>query len=1006
MTGALRTLSLAVAALLLSTPVRAQVYSFRSLTTGDGLPHPFVYCVTQDHFGYLWFGTFGGAARYDGDTFERWGLREGFPGDDVRAILEDGRGRIWFAMNGGVARLSRGPNGEVLRESLKVFTVREGLLAPFAHALVEDASGRIWVATRDGGLAVVGESGVEKTLRSGREIPAATVWSGLRVKNALWFGTRGDGVVRIQGERIELFGKEQGLPDLHVFDLALGPDGAVTVATSGGVARLGASGRFETVPYAADASSPASSVAFDSTGALWVGRYGRGLVKSSPSGSTLFREAQGLPSDVVTGLYFDREGTLWIATQGAGAVRFSSDRFAAYDKTVGWPGGVASAFAEQKDGTLWIGSFGKGAMRIDAGGATRTVSKADGLADELVRSIRVDREETLWVGTSSGLSYRRRGESRFRTISVSDGLPDAYVTALVEAPDGALFIGTSKGLVRRVHSGEIRVFRKADGLIRDEVESLAISPDGKVYVGTADGLSVFDGAEFQNRPGGEGIPPGRIFGMAWGRDHTFWVGGDGGLGAVRGKDSVPYGPSEGLPASAVAALVTDADGTLWAGSGRGVARYVGDHFQARDGMPSEDVFNRAAFRDSKGRLWWGTPIGPVVYTAANDRINAAPPAVYVTGVVASGRTYHGSQRVALPLDATTLTFQFVALSYARPTRVLYKTRLAGFDPEWSAPATRHEVRYTNLPPGSYRFEVVAANNDGVWSPSPAALPIFVPTPWWQTPLAYVVYVVALLGLGLLFHELRVLAMRRRAAALEALVEKRTSEVQAADRAKGDFVAIVSHELRTPLSSIQGSIALITSGVLGEPTQEVKQVLEIVQRNGERLLRLINDILDVEKIEAGALELHLERLELGPILKRAVLETEGYARPHGVKVTLVDEKPRTFVNADSDRLIQILVNLLSNAVKFSAQNGHVTLKAEPGMPGWVRISVVDRGPGIPPDLRPRIFEKFAQTGGARPKGTGLGLTITKSLVDRHGGRIGFETELDKGTTFWVELPTAS
>ncbi|HEY6929865.1 MAG TPA: response regulator, partial [Thermoanaerobaculia bacterium] len=226
-----------------------------------------------------------------------------------------------------------------------------------------------------------------------------------------------------------------------------------------------------------------------------------------------------------------------------------------------------------------------------------------------------------------------------------------------------------------------------------------------------------------------------------------------------------------------------------------------------------------------------------------------------------------------------------------------------------------------------------------------------------------------------------------------------------ERVKKEFVSTVSHELRTPLTSIRGSLGLIAGGVAGEIPERARALLDIAYKNTERLSRLVNDILDLEKIESGRMELRLDFLELGQIL-RAVLESnQTYAEQYSVRLAIDGDTSPAWVWVDRDRVIQVFTNLVSNAVKFSPPGAIVTLTRS-RVGERVRVSVVDRGPGIPEEFRPRIFQRFQQADSSDTRqkgGTGLGLAITKSIVERLNGEIGFETHLGTGTTFYVDLP---
>ncbi|WP_163999094.1 GAF domain-containing sensor histidine kinase [Pyxidicoccus caerfyrddinensis] len=226
------------------------------------------------------------------------------------------------------------------------------------------------------------------------------------------------------------------------------------------------------------------------------------------------------------------------------------------------------------------------------------------------------------------------------------------------------------------------------------------------------------------------------------------------------------------------------------------------------------------------------------------------------------------------------------------------------------------------------------------------------------------------------------------------------------RLKNEFISTVSHELRTPLTSIRGSLGLLTGGVAGPLPGPVAEMVDIAHKNSERLIRLINDILDLDKVEAGKLDLYLEAADLAPLLHHAAEAHQGYACEYGVRVEVVlDDAPRARARVDADRLAQVLANLLSNAIKFSPRGQAVTLRLVRDA-GRLRVSVEDRGPGVPEDFRARIFQKFAQADGSdtrRRGGTGLGLSIARALTERMGGALDFTSAPGGGTTFWFDLP---
>ena len=237
------------------------------------------------------------------------------------------------------------------------------------------------------------------------------------------------------------------------------------------------------------------------------------------------------------------------------------------------------------------------------------------------------------------------------------------------------------------------------------------------------------------------------------------------------------------------------------------------------------------------------------------------------------------------------------------------------------------------------------------------------------------------------------------------VARDVQEQKRIEQMKNDFVSVVSHELRTPLTSIRGSLGLLASGVAGGLPEQARTLVEIAAKNSERLVRLINDILDIEKIESGQMGFRFVPLELEPVVEQALESNRAYADALGVELRHTATVPGARVWADPDRLLQVLANLLSNAAKFSPPDGVVEVALE-RLDGVLRVSVTDHGRGIPPEFRPQVFSKFAQADSSSTRekgGSGLGLSISKAIVERHGGRIGFESEPGVTTAFFFDLP---
>jgi two-component system sensor histidine kinase/response regulator len=234
-------------------------------------------------------------------------------------------------------------------------------------------------------------------------------------------------------------------------------------------------------------------------------------------------------------------------------------------------------------------------------------------------------------------------------------------------------------------------------------------------------------------------------------------------------------------------------------------------------------------------------------------------------------------------------------------------------------------------------------------------------------------------------------------------ERRLKEL---DRLKSDFVSNVSHELRTPLTAIKGSVDNMLDGLTGSLNEKQARYLTRIKSNTDRLSRLINDLLDLSRIESGRVEVRSTTLTLTALAEEVAEHLKSLAAEKLIRIEVPSADPKVTVWADRDKVTQVLMNLIGNAVKFTPQNGKVTVATEKNGDDYVQISIDDTGPGILPEEKNKIFSKFYQFADVdkqKPKGSGLGLAISKALVEMHGGRIWVESEVGKGSTFYFTLP---
>jgi signal transduction histidine kinase/DNA-binding response OmpR family regulator len=369
----------------------------------------------------------------------------------------------------------------------------------------------------------------------------------------------------------------------------------------------------------------------------------------------------------------------------------------------------------------------------------------------------------------------------------------------------------------------------------------------------------------------------------------------------------------------------------------------------------------------------------------------------------------------LPPPQRSFVLELTAPSFLAPERQRFRFRLVPYDAGWIEAGASREASYTSVPPGRYRFEARAAGPDGGWSPA-AALPVEVVPRFWETgwfrALAALLAAVAVVAL-IQGWDVRQRARRRQ---LERLVEERTATIAAQaeklrelDDLKSQFFANVSHELRTPLTLTLGPLQDALDGRFGPLRADLAQQIELAQRNAQRLLGLVDQLLDVARINAGRLDLELRRGDLAAVVRQRVEAFLPLAERRGIELSLAAPAERVGAWFDEVQIEKVLDNLLGNALKFTPRGGRVSVafvnRLEASPAGQVGVSVRDSGPGIPAGQLERIFERFYQveaTARRRWPGAGIGLALARQLADLHGGAITVESAEGEGACFTVFL----
>jgi diguanylate cyclase (GGDEF)-like protein len=675
------------------------------------------------------------------------------------------------------------------------FSAQEGLPSEQVSALFEDRKGRLWVGTDGGGLARF--EGGRFVLEPSREALGKSIRALVEDEEGLWIGTEEGLALLRQDGTLSSFTPDEGLSRRSVRSLLLDRDGVLWVGTDLGLNRM-KEGRFTAFTRSDGLSHDVIlSLHQDRDGNLWIGTDGGGLNRRRDGAFTSFTTRDGLPNDTVYAIHEDREGSLWVGTNLGGLNRLKDGRFTPFTSKEGLSNDYIRAVYEDREGTIWIGTEGGGISRLREGRFTSLTTK-NGLSNDIVFSILEDREGSLWIGTDSGLN--RLANGRIDVFHAEKGLSNDCVLALYEDREGSLWIGTYAGGLNRLKEGRFTAFTTKEGLSNDTVNVIYEDRTGNLWIGTrGGGLNRLRDGRLDVFTTKDGLSDDLVFALHEDEEGSLWIGTYGG-GLTRLKDGrfTAVTEKQGLYDDVIHRILEDGLGDVWMSSNKGIFRVpkreldeVADGTRERvtptvygtaDGMRNAECNGGASAgtmtRD--GKIWFPTIQGVVRIDPEHLPTNRLSPPVAIEEVLVDGEGAAVSESLRLPPAAQTLEVHYTALSLVAPEAVRFRYRLEGLEEDWVEAENRRTAYYSKLPPGSYRFRVIASNNDGLWNPEGATLDLAVAPRFHETVLFRGGVLLFFAFSGPLFHRFRIRLLTRQKAELERLVAERTAEVEAAN----------------------------------------------------------------------------------------------------------------------------------------------------------------------------------------------------------------------------------
>lgn len=1023
--------------------------SFSSISLNEGLSQSTVFSIAQDNTGNMWFATYDGVNKYNGYHFTAYQHDANNPhsiaSDIARVVVTDSKGRVWIGTHTGLSYYNEekdifqnyfyttnGIKAQVngiaeidstrllvsTNEKLLIFDIAAGTFsedeanAPVSRlkaSTISRQGDHIYIGTASGLYTYSIPAGELKLfVRSpeNRKIQSVLIQSPTR----LWVGTEGSGLYlfnpktgAVKNYRHQP-GNTQSISSNYIRSLALDSQNRLWIGTFNDLNIYHeASDSF--VSYSSDplvqgslSQNSVRSIFMDSQGGMWLGTFFGGLNYYHPL-KNRFMNIRRIPyrnslsDNVVSCMVEDRSGELWIGTNDEGVNHYNpvSGHFVHYTLKEHKPGSISSnniktIFPDDDEGKVYIGAHAGGLSILHR--ATKRIehltTQNSSIPNDDVYAIIPGRSpHTLWIGTLSTLA---RMDTRTRSFTVVNRekngtpLPGQRITTLFRDSKQRLWIGGEEGL--RVYAEEADGMLTNARLIQQE-EALANAFVHCVY----------------EAPNG-----------------IFWIGTRGGVYSYneRNGEITHYTTLDGLPNNVIYGILSDSFGHLWMSTNKGLsclnpATKSFRNFTQADGIQSNQFNAYAYCRTSTGQMYFGGINGITTFQPETLIDNPYAPPVVLTELRLFNRpvrpddntgilVQHISRTRSITLKAqqSAFTLEFVVPNYISGRHNTFAYRLEGYEKEWYYLTEQHAVSYSNLPHGKYLFQVKAANSDGKWHEHPTTLEIIVLPIWYKTWWARTLFVLAAVAfVAFVFRFFLLRKTMENKLAMERMDKEHQEEI---NQMKMRFFINISHELRTPLTLILAPLQEVINRINDRWT---RNQLDYIRRNANRLLYLVNQLMDYRRAELGVFELHACKGDAHQLIKENFLFYDKLAQQKKIQYHLHSEVEGKELLFDVNYLELIANNLFSNAFKYTGEGKSITVSLREE-DNFLVLEVKDTGIGIPIDKQAKIFERFYQVERDHA-GSGIGLSLVQRLVELHHGHIELESRENEGSTFSVYLP---
>jgi len=1037
-------------------------------TTDSELSNSLINTVFQNSRNYIWIATEDGLNKYDGVKFTIYrnekGNAKSLKNNYVRSLFEDSKGRFWVGCVNGLMLYDR------INDTFTEIPLYYGnkIIEPHVSSIIETKKGEILISTSSDAILKFYEKKncfkVDDQLLT--KLCSRYIISVFEDKSQnLWIASADKGVNRYNPKTrmLKLFKAPESLGNNQISSINQDDNGTIFVGTlAGGLFKLNAATqKFEPVPYNKSpinlpikclyldkskrlligtdgrgmkiynkktgqiedfevqsatfdfSHTKVHSILLDKVGNLWIGLFQKGVFLSPNHtnkfnywGSKSFKNNL-IGSNCVMSVYKDKSGILWVGTDHDGIYSIDGANNSRHFELKGQSTSVLStvmSIIEENKATLWLGSYLDGLLKFDkkSGNYTRfsnTSSKfANDPSSNRVISILKDKKNRIWVGTNgAGVQLFDIPTSRFvaqysSTVNNKGSLVNNWVNCLVNDGDSLIWVGTYGGVNSiNLRNGRIETFSKrGDVLPSNIIYSIALDRKGNVWFGTSDGLARYN---------------------------------------KKSHKSVHFSMSDGLPSNVIRAIIEDDQGDIWVSTHTGISKYIVkknkfvNHF-VFDGLQGNEFSMGASFKANDGEVFFAG-VGGVTSFYPSRIINQRESLqIFLTGLYVLDKPVVKGQKsgrheiidkfisdvetIRLNYSDNMFSLEFSTFNFGNSERVFYRYKLDGLNSQWINTSTgTNRISFTNLNYGHYTLRIKACVNDT--SSDEKVILIRIYPPWYLTLFAKFIYL--LLFIALIYGVLRYISERIQHRQ-ELLKREHLEQI---NEGKLQFFINISHEIRTPMTLILSPLEKLMSDT---SSPERNKSYQLMYRNAQRILRLINQLLDLRKIDKGLMSVRMRQTNIVCFIEDIIETFEYQSKKREISLNFKPNQPELKVWIDLNNFDKVLVNILANALKFTPDKGVITLQLSEGfdestdtpLRHYFEILISDNGVGIEEDKIERIFERFYQIDHSQTNvnfGTGIGLHLARTLVELQHGIIFARNRKDTvGSEFIIRLPMGS